>query len=86
LQGECVNPNSKYAIAVETSSGGSGDFKATEIEYTFNDVQYKMSFLTNGKQINPIQLIYGLNKAGIVGGNYKAELYFSAPENFELVE
>jgi hypothetical protein len=86
LQGECVNPDTNYAILIKTSSGGSGDFKTTVIEYTFNSITYQMSFSSDGEQMNQIKLIYGLNKAGIVGADYKTELYFSAAETFELLE
>ena len=86
LQGECINPNTNYALLVKTNSEGSGIFKATTIEYTLNGVPFIMSFMSDGEQLNPIKLVDGQNKAQIVGTPYKAYLSFNTHDNFELVE
>lgn len=86
LQGECINPNTNYAVLIKTNSEGSGIFKSTKVEYTLNGVPYIMSFMSDGQQLNPIKLIDGQNKAEIVGSSYKAYIYFNTHENFELVE
>jgi hypothetical protein len=85
-EGECINPNTNYAVLVKTSSEGSGIFEATTIEYTLNGVPFIMSFMSDGEQLNPIKLIDGQNKAQIVGTPYKAYLSFNTHDNFELVE
>lgn len=86
LEGECIDPNTNYALLVKTNVEGTGIFKSTKIEYTLNGVPFIMSFMSDGEQINPIQLIDGQNKAQIVGTPYKAYLIFNTHENFELVE
>lgn len=86
LQGECVNPNTNYALLIKTNSEGNGAFKPTKIEYTLNGVPFIMSFMSDGQQFNPIKLIDGPNKAEIVGSSYKAAIYFNTHDNFELVE
>jgi hypothetical protein len=75
VQGECINPNTNYAVLVKTSSEGSGIFEATTIEYTLNGVPFIMSFMSDGEQLNPIQLIDGQNKAQIVGTPYKRTFF-----------
>jgi len=86
LQGECINPNTNYALLIKTNSEGNGIFRSTKVEYTLNGVPYVMSFMSDGEQLNPIKLIDGYNKAEIVGTSYKAYIYFNTHNNFELVE
>lgn len=85
-QNECINPNTNYAIIIKTNSTGDGVFKATKVEYTLNGVPYIMTFMSDGKQLNPIKLIDGYNQAEIIGTSYKAYIYFNTHNNFELVE
>lgn len=83
---ECINPNTNYAIQIKTNAVGDGIFKTTKVEYTVNGIPYIMSFISDGKQLNPIKLINGYNKAEIVGTSYEAYIYFNSHSNFELVE
>lgn len=83
---ECINPNTNYAILIKTNAEGDGIFKTTKVEYTLNGVPFIMSFMSDGKQLNPIKLIDGYNKAEIVGTPYKTYVYFNTHTNFELVE
>jgi hypothetical protein len=82
---ECINPSTKYAIAINTNSNGKGAFQDTKILYTLNGVLNIMTFTKDGQQLKVIQLIDGNNVAEIVDSNFKASLYFNSQENFELV-
>jgi hypothetical protein len=46
---------------------------------------YTMTFIRNEEQMYPIKLKDGNNEAEIVGTTYKANLFFNAHTNFELV-
>lgn len=86
LQGECIKPNTNYAVLIKTIAEGSGVFKSTKIEYTVNGIPYIISFTSDGTKSNPIQLISGQNKAEIVGTSHSAYMYFNTHDNFEVVE
>lgn len=82
---ECINPSTKYAIAINTNSIGKGAFQDTKILYTLNGFLDIMTFTKDGQQLKVIQLIDGNNVAEIVDSNFKASLYFNSHDNFELV-
>lgn len=86
LQGECINPNTNYAILIKTNATGDGDFRNTKIEYTLNGVPLVMSFNKDGEQLNPIKLVDGNNTAEIIGGGFKINLYYNTHNNYELVQ
>jgi hypothetical protein len=85
LPNECINPDTKYAVAIRTKSEGSGPFQALKVVYTINGVPYIMSFFNYGTEINTVELVDGLNKAEIVGGVYKTYIYFGSQTEYELV-
>ena len=83
---ECINPDGKYAVKIETKAEGSGTYKVISVDYTINGVLRTMTFLKEGAQINPITLIDGLNTVQIVESGYTSNLNFVAQSEFELVE
>jgi hypothetical protein len=83
---ECVNPEGKYAVKIETTSQGFGEYKVISVDYTVNGVLKTMTFLKEGAQINPVTLIDGLNTIQIVESGYISNIYFVKQDDFELVE
>jgi hypothetical protein len=83
---ECVNPEGKYAVKIETTSQGAGEYKVISVDYTVNGVLKTMTFLKEGAQINPVTLIDGLNTIQIVESGYISNIYFVKQDDFELVE
>ncbi|MFT4804475.1 MAG: hypothetical protein ACI9YE_001679 [Psychroserpens sp.] len=83
---ECVNPEGKYAVKIETTSQGFGEYKVISVDYTVNGVLKTMTFLKEGAQINPVTLIDGLNTIQIVESGYTSNIYFVKQDDFELVE
>ncbi len=82
-QNECINPNANYALLIKTIS--TGVFRTTTVKYTLNGMPYTMTFIRNEEQMYPVKLKDGNNEAEIVGTTYKANLFFNAHTNFELV-
>ena len=83
---ECVNPEGKYAVKIETISQGSGKYKVISVDYTVNGVLKTMTFLKEGVQINPVTLIDGMNTIQIVESGFTSNIYFVKQDDFELVE
>jgi len=85
LPNECINPDTKYAIAITTKGEGSGTFIPIKVNYSINGVPYIMSFSTDGTKFDTIILVDGLNKAEITSSSFKASLNFNAHNEFEIV-
>jgi hypothetical protein len=84
--GECINPDSEYAIAITAKfSKKRGSHKPVDIRYTINGVEHVMTFSDDGTQLLGVELVNGLNQAQIVGTDYKAQVSFFSHDNFELV-
>lgn len=83
---ECINPNGKYAVLIETTSKGNGKYKIIVVEYTVNGALYSMTFLKEGAQICPITLAAGQNTAQISGSALTSNIQYIAQGDFELVE
>lgn len=83
---ECINPEGKYAVKIETTAQGSGKYKVISVDYTVNGVLKTMTFLKEGSQINPVTLLDGLNTVQIVESGYTSNLNFVAQGEFQLVE
>ena len=83
---ECINPEGKYAVKIETTAEGSGKYKVISIDYTINGVLKTMTFLKEGAQVNPVTLLDGLNTVQIVESGYTSNLNFVAQGEFQLVE
>jgi len=83
---ECINPDGKYAVKIETTSKGSGKYKVVRVDYTINGDLYTMTFLKEGAQINPVTLIDGLNTVQIVESGFTSNINFVKQDDFQLVE
>ncbi|MFB9076323.1 hypothetical protein ACFFLS_19370 [Flavobacterium procerum] len=83
-ENECINPNVKYGIKVETNFVDVN--RPFRVDYSVNGVVYTMTFTINTSQVNPITLTNGENAAQIIGTNYKATLKYVEQGDFELVE
>lgn len=83
---ECINPDGKYAVKIETISEGSGKYKVISVDYTVNGVLKTMTFLKEGAQIDPVTLIDGMNTIQIVESGYTSNIYYVKQDDFELVE
>lgn len=81
---ECINPNVKYGIKVETNYVDVN--RPFRVDYSVNGVVYTMTFTINTSQVNPVTLVNGENFAQIIGTNYKATLKYVDQGDFELVE
>jgi hypothetical protein len=87
LAGECINPDSKYAIAITTklNKKRSAD-KPTNVLYTVNGIEHVMTFFDHDTQLNSVVLVNGINQAQIVGTEYKAQISYYSHDDFELVK
>ncbi|WP_281233897.1 hypothetical protein [Flavobacterium gelatinilyticum] len=83
-ENECISPNVKYGIKIETSHADVN--RPFRVDYTVNGVVYSMTFTTALSQVNPVTLSNGVNAAQIVGSNHKAVLTYIDQGDFELVE
>jgi len=83
-ENECISPNVKYGIKIETNYVDQN--RPFRVDYSVNGVVYTMTFTVKTSQVNPITLINGNNAAQIVGSNYKAVLKYVDQGDFELVE
>jgi hypothetical protein len=83
-ENECISPNVKYGIKIETNHADL--YRPFRVDYSVNGVVYTMTFTTTTSQVNPITLINGNNAAQIAGSNYKAVLKYVDQGDFELVE
>ncbi|MFH6951050.1 hypothetical protein ACHRV6_21335 [Flavobacterium sp. FlaQc-51] len=83
-ENECISPNVKYGIKIETNYVDQN--RPFRVDYSVNGVVYTMTFTVKTSQVNPITLINGNNEAQIVGSNYKAVLKYVDQGDFELVE
>ncbi|OXB00845.1 hypothetical protein B0A72_18915 [Flavobacterium pectinovorum] len=83
-ENECISPNVKYGIKIETNYVDQN--RPFRVDYSVNGVVYTMTFTVKTSQVNPITLINGNNDAQIVGSNYKAVLKYVDQGDFELVE
>jgi len=83
-ENECISPNVKYGIKIETNYVDQN--RPFRVDYSVNGVVYTMTFTVKTSQVNPITLINGNNAAQIVGSNYKAVLKYIDQGDFELVE
>jgi hypothetical protein len=83
-EGECISPNVKYGIKIETNFVDV--YRPFRVDYSVNGVIYTMTFATSTSQINPITLTNGDNAAQIVGTNEKTVLKYVDQGDFELVE
>jgi hypothetical protein len=85
LYNECINPNSKYAIAISTKGEGNGNFSPKNVAYSINGVPYSMSFARDGTQLFSVVLVDGINKAEITATSFNTTLNFNAHTEFEIV-
>ncbi|MBF4518999.1 hypothetical protein IRZ71_21805 [Flavobacterium sp. ANB] len=83
-ENECISPNVKYGIKIETNYVDVN--RPFRVDYSVNGVVYTMTFTVNTSQINPITLTNGDNSAQIIGSNYKAVIKYVEQGDFELVE
>lgn len=83
-QNECISPNVKYAIKIETNYVDVN--RPFTVDYSVNGVVYKMTFTVGTSQINPVTLTNGDNSAQIIGSNFKTVLKYIDQGDFELVE
>lgn len=83
-ENECISPNVKYGIKIETNFVDIN--RPFRVDYSVNGTTYTMTFTTSTSQTNPITLANGNNTAQIVGSNYKAVLKYVDQGDFELVE
>lgn len=83
---ECINPDGKYAVKIETTSEGSGEYEVIRVDYTINGDLYTMTFLEEGVQINPVTLLDGENTAQIVESGFTSNINFVKQDEFQLVE
>lgn len=83
-ENECINPNVKYGIKIETNYVDQN--RPFRVDYSVNGVVYTMTFTTTTSQINPVTLTNGDNAAQIIGSNYKAVVKYIEQGDFELVE
>ena len=83
-ENECISPNVKYGIKIETNYVDQN--RPFRVDYSVNGVVYTMTFTVKTSQVNPITLINGNNAAQIVGSNYKAVLKYVDQGDFELVK
>lgn len=81
---ECISPNVKYGIMIETNAVDVD--KPFRVDYSLNGVVYTMTFAVSTSQVNPVTLVNGENVAQIVGTYYKANLKYVDQGDFELVE
>lgn len=86
LSNECINPNTKYAIAITTKVEGNGIFTPTKVAYLINGIPYFMSFNSDGTKLNNVILVDGLNKAEIIDTPFIIYQYFNAHNEFEIVD
>jgi len=81
---ECIDPNAKYAIQIQTNFV---DLKRPfRVDYSVNGVMFSMTFTDKATMINPITLSNGNNVAQIIGTDHKATLKYIDQGDFELVE
>ncbi|OXA75334.1 hypothetical protein SAMN05444397_12010 [Flavobacterium aquidurense] len=85
-ENECINPNSKYVIKIETNSKFTSNKKVKKLDYTVNGTVYSMTLSNNDIQTNPINLVDGDNFAQIVGSDSKCNLKYIDQGDFKLVE
>ncbi|MCP2029851.1 hypothetical protein L1276_005045 [Flavobacterium sp. HSC-32F16] len=83
-ENECISPNVKYGIKIETNFVDVN--RPFRVDYSVNGVAYTMTFTTVNSQVNPVTLVNGDNAAQIIGSNYKAVLKYVDQGDFELVE
>ncbi|WP_269235997.1 hypothetical protein [Flavobacterium flavigenum] len=83
-ENECISPNVKYGIKIETNFSDIN--RPFRVDYSVNGVVYAMTFTENTSLVNPITLINGNNAAQIVGTDHKAVLKYVEQGDFELVE
>lgn len=87
IAGECINPNSDYAIAITTKLNRKREaYKPTDVKYTLNGIEHVMTFSNDGTQLQYVKLASGINQAQIVGTNYKTQISYYSHDNFELVK
>lgn len=84
--GECINPTGRYAISITTISSGNGGYEPTKIDYTVNGISHSMTFLREGLQKNPVQLINGVNIFQLVDTGKKIEISYFTQDDFQLVD
>lgn len=85
-ENECINPNTKYVIKIETNSKFTTKKKVKKLDYTVNGAVYSMTLSNNDIQTNPITLVDGDNFAQIVGSDIKCNLKYTDQGDFKLVE
>ena len=85
LSNECINPNTRYAIAISTKGEGNGSFTPINVAYSINGVPYSMLFTSDGTQLYNIVLVDGINKAEITATSYNTKLNFNTHTEFEIV-
>lgn len=84
--GACINPNTKYAIAISaTIDGVDTTGKGLTVKYTFNGKPDEITFLSTGTEIKKVSLINGNNNAQLVDNKKEANLFYTIQE-FELVD
>lgn len=83
-ESECISPNVKYAIKIETNHVDIN--RPFRVDYSVNGVVYTMTFALNISEINPITLVNGTNTAQIIGSNHTTVLNYVDQGDFQLVE
>jgi hypothetical protein len=84
--GDCLSPDVKYAIQIETIKNTAGNTQVSQVEYTVNDTLFSLSFSQAGIKRNPITFVDGKNIAELVTTVLSTELYYIGQDDFELVE
>lgn len=82
---ECINPSGKYAVKIRTTAEGNGKYKVINVDYTINGTLHSMTFLSEGSQIIPVNLIDGKNTAQVTGSSLTSNIFYVAQGDFELV-
>ncbi|MCM0667355.1 hypothetical protein [Flavobacterium tyrosinilyticum] len=83
-ENECISPNVKYGIRIETNFVDIN--RPFIVDYSVNGTVYTMTFTTSTSLTNPVVLANGNNTAQIIGSNYKAVLKYVDQGDYELVE
>ena len=82
-QGACIEPDGKYALAIQ---GFQLNQFNPEVKYVLNGVNYTTSFTKEETQIIPVTLVAGQNVIQVAESSVKASLYYPVQGGFELVE
>jgi hypothetical protein len=84
--GECLSPNSAYAIQIEATKNEKGNTTVSQVAYTVNGVLYSMSFSAVGISYLPIELVEGKNIAQLVETGLTEEIAYVLEDDFILVD